>query len=217
MDSSPFSLYVDVNGYNGPCSSNANSGEFTVTLNGIGQTILEKQFKRSGVLTETKLPKITSKPGVCSLRLDFVDTTFLSTQATINVQFNNPLFYAQHLNFSFETKNIGDKINQTFKEDILNTVGNSIGSGIITPYTFMGQPTPLILRGKAIVNVLSSIKTVMMCGSETHFNFHSSLLLRKTMWGCSFAKSSTKIFTVQDMSTEQVFSQDFYSLNTQGN
>ena len=167
-------------------------------------------------MTEIKLPTVVNHGNICTLQLDFTESTFLSTEAIINVQFNQPLFYAQYLNFSFVTKNKGDSINQTYAEEILNTVGNNIASGTITPFTFLGQPTPLILRGRANVDVMTTIRAVEMCGSETQFNFNSLLLLRKTKWGCKFAKSSTKVFTVEDVSSDPVGAEDFYSLNNQG-
>ena len=67
------------------------------------------------------------------------------------------------------------------------------------------------------MNILSNIKAVLMCGTQNEFDFHSSLLVRRTNTNCHFAKASTKLFNIQETITTPVLSSDFYSLSSQGN
>ena len=88
---------------------------------------------------------------VCTIKIGFNDNTFLDAKSTISIIFNNPLFYAQYINFTIETLNTGNHIDHIYNELILNSIGNSVCSSVITPYNFLGQPNSNILRGEVTI------------------------------------------------------------------
>ena len=64
------------------------------------------------------------------------------------------------------------------------------------------------------MEIISNIDAVMMCDSYSKFELQSLFFFsKKSKWTCNYSKASTKVFSLQDIIYDKIYSFQYYDLD----